>query len=171
MEEKKKEREAHHEKVTQTRSDILVYQTEPLEKPLTFAGPLSAVLYASSSAKDTDWFMRVVWVTKEGKTYSLVTGKIRARFHQSMKEPVLLTPGKIYKYTLDLWQTGITIPAGDSLRVEVSSASFPVFSRNLNTGGHNEKETHFVKAEQRIYHNEKYPSYILLPVIPEEKMK
>ncbi len=171
VEEKKKEREAHHEKVTQTRSDILVYQTEPLEKPLTFAGPLSAVLYASSSAKDTDWFMRVVWVTKEGKTYSLVTGKIRARFHQSMKEPVLLTPGKIYKYTLDLWQTGITIPAGDSLRVEVSSASFPVFSRNLNTGGHNEKEIHFVKAEQRIYHNEKYPSHILLPVIPEEKMK
>jgi len=171
VDEKKKEREALHEKITQTRPDILAYQTEPLEKPLTFAGPISAALYASTSAKDTDWFMRVVWVTKEGKTYSLAEGKIRARFRESMKEPELLTPEKIYKYTLDLWQTGITIPAGDSLRVEVSSASFPVFSRNLNTGGHNEKETHYVKAEQRIYHSEKYPSHILLPVIPEEKMK
>lgn len=170
-EEKKKEREAQHEKTTQTRSDILVYQTEPLEKPLTFAGPLSAVLYASTSAEDTDWFMRVVWVTKEGKTYSLAEGKIRARFRESMKKSVLLTPGKIYRYTLDLWQTGITIPVGDSLRVEISSASFPVFSRNLNTGGHNEKEIDYVKAEQKIYHSKEYPSHILLPVIPEEKMK
>lgn len=171
VEQKKKEREAHHEEVTQTRTDILVYQTEPLEKPLNFAGPISAVLYASTSAKDTDWFMRLVWITKEGKTFSLAEGKIRARFRESMKKPVLLTPGKVNKYTLDLWQTGITIPAGDSLRVEVSSASFPVFSRNLNTGGHNEKDTQYVKAEQKIYHHKNYPSHILLPVIPEEKMK
>jgi len=169
VEEKKKEAEAYHEKITQSRSDILVYQTEPVEKPLTFAGPLSAVLYASTSAKDTDWFMRLVWVTKKGKTYRLAEGKIRARFLQSMKQPVLLTPGKIYEYTLDLWQTGITIPAGDSLRVEIASASFPLFSRNLNTGGHNEKETHYVKAEQKIYHSKKYPSHLLLPVIPEKR--
>ncbi|MFB0564964.1 MAG: CocE/NonD family hydrolase [Candidatus Aminicenantaceae bacterium] len=171
VEEKKKEAEAHHEKTTQSRSDILVYQTKPLEKPLTFAGPISAVLYASTSAKDTDWFMRLVWVTKQDKTYTLAEGKIRARFHQSMKQPELLTPGKIYKYTLDLWQSGITIREGDSLRVEVSSASFPMFSRNLNTGGHNEKETDYVKAEQKIFHSKKYPSHILLPVIPEEKLK
>ena len=171
VEQKKKEREAHHEEVTQTRPDILVYQTGPLEKPLTFAGPISAVLYASTSAKDTDWFMRLVWISKGGKTLSLAEGKIRARFRESLKKPVLLTPGKVYQYTLDLWQTGITIPAGDSLRVEVSSASFPLFSRNLNTGGHNEKETQFVKAEQKIYHSKKYPSHVLLPVIPEEKIK
>ncbi|UCC39194.1 MAG: CocE/NonD family hydrolase [Candidatus Aminicenantes bacterium] len=171
VEEKRKEAEAHHEKITQSRSDILTYQTKPFEKPLTFAGPISAVLYASTSAKDTDWFMRLVWITKEGKTYRLAEGKIRARFHKSMKKPKFLKPGKIYKYTLDLWQTGITIPAGDSLRVEVASASFPLFSRNLNTGGHNEKETQYVKAEQMIYHSKKYPSHVLLPVIPDEKIK
>ncbi|MFQ6109273.1 MAG: CocE/NonD family hydrolase [Candidatus Aminicenantales bacterium] len=171
LEEKKKEAESYHEKIARSRSDILVYRTEPLKKPLTFAGPLSARLFASTSAKDTDWFMRLVWVTKEGKTYTLTEGKIRARFRESTEKPALLTPGKIYEYELDLWQTGITIPAGDSLRVEVASASFPLFSRNLNTGGHNEKETRFVKAEQTIFHSKKYPSYILLPVIPEEKLK
>jgi len=166
----KAQAEAHHENITQSRSDILVYQTKPLEKPLTFAGPISAVLYASSSAKDTDWFMRLVKITKDGKTYRLSEGKIRARFHNSMKKPELLVPGKVYKYTLDLWHTGVTIPAGASLRVEVSSASFPLFSRNLNTGGHNEKDTKFVKAEQKIYHNAQYPSHILLPVIPQDKL-
>jgi len=171
LEQKKTATQEYHEKTTQSRSDILVYQTKPVEKPLTFAGPISAVLYASTSAKDTDWFMRLVWVTKDGRTYTLVEGKIRARFRESMKKPVLLTSGKVYEYKLDLWQTGITIPVGDSLRVEISSASFPLFSRNLNTGAHNEKETDFVKAEQRIYHDKNYPSHILLPVIPDERMK
>jgi putative CocE/NonD family hydrolase len=171
QEDLKKEVEANHEKVTQARQDILVYQTKPLEKPLTFAGPLSAVLYASSSARDTDWFMRLVWIQKNSKTFPLAEGKIRARFRKSMKKPELLEPGTIYEYALDLWHTGITIPVGDSLRVEVASASFPYFSRNLNTGGQNEKETKFVSAEQMIYHSPAYPSHILLPVIPDEKLK
>jgi predicted acyl esterase len=73
----------------------------------------------------------------------------------------------VYEYQLDLWQTGITIPKGRRLRVEVASASFPSFSRNLNTGGHNETETRYVAAEQTIYHSKDYPSHVLLPVIPE----
>ena len=171
VEERMDKARAHHEEVTRSRQDILVYQTKPLEKPLSFAGPISAVLYASSSARDTDWFMRIVWLTKEGKTFSLAEGKIRARFRKSMKDPELLKPGEVYEYRLDIWHTGLTIPVGDSLRVEVASASFPFFSRNLNTGGHNEKETRFVKAEQKIFHSAKYPSHVLLPVIPEEKLK
>ncbi len=41
-----------------------------------------------------------------------------------------------------------------------------MFSRNLNTGGHNETETVYVSAEQTIYHDAKHPSHVLLPVIP-----
>ncbi len=165
VEEKKKERDGYHGKVTESRRDILVYSTKPLEKPLTFAGPLSAVLYASSSARDTDWFMRLMEVDKEGKIFTLAEGTIRARFRESMKKPRFLEPGKVYQYNIDLWQTGITIPAGHRLRVEVASASFPLFSRNLNTGGHNEKDTDYVPAEQTVYHNAQYPSHVLLPVI------
>jgi predicted acyl esterase len=56
----------------------LVYQTEPLKKPLTFAGPLSAVLYAATSAKDTDWLMRLCVVDPQGAITVLTEGKIRA---------------------------------------------------------------------------------------------
>lgn len=165
VEEKKKQREQHHEDVTQDRTDILVYQSGPLEEPLTFAGPMSAVLYASSSAKDTDWFMRVMEVEQSGKIFMLAEGKIRARFRNSTKKPEFLKPGEVYEYRLDLWQTGITIPKGHQLRIEVASASFPMFSRNLNTGGHNEMEVEYVTAEQTIYHDAERPSHILLPVI------
>jgi putative CocE/NonD family hydrolase len=169
VEQTKKEREAHHEQVTQTRRDILVYTSEPLDEPLTFAGPISAVLYASSSARDTDWFVGLMEVDEDGKIFPLVEGKIRARYRQSTQEPELLEPGKVYEYHVDMWQTGITIPPGRRLRVEVASAWFPLFSRNLNTGGHNEMDTEYVSAEQTIYHSSQYPSYVLLPVIPDKE--
>ena len=164
-EERKEEAQNWYRKQSETRRDILVYQTEPLEKPLTFAGPISAVLYASSSAKDTDWFVHLAEVDKDGKMFPLAHGKIRARFRKSMSKPELLMPGEVYEYTLDLWHTGITIEAGRRLRVEIASAAFPLFSRNLNTGGNNEVETKFVSADQTIFHDQRRPSHLLLPVI------
>jgi len=158
-----------YEEITKERQDILVFETEPFEEPLTIAGPMSAKLYASSSALDTDWFL-TIFAFKDGQGPIPLgnpwgRGTIRARFRNSLSQPELLEPGKIYEYTIDLWHTGITLERGWRIRVEVTSAFFPFFSRNLNTGGHNEMETDFVQAEQKIYHSEEYPSHILLPVV------
>jgi putative CocE/NonD family hydrolase len=158
---------AYYGRVNEERSDILVFDTPPMDEPLTFAGPISAVLYAASSAKDTDWFMRLAKVEEDGTVFPLVHGVIRARYRNSFSKPEMLEPGKVYEYHLDLWHTGITIQKGERLRVEVASASFPMFSRNLNTGGHNEMETEYISATHTIYHDQKHPSHVRLPVIPQ----
>ena len=171
VEEEREKVFAYHGKVDEERSDILVYETAPMSDSLVVAGPVSAVIYASSSAKDTDFFVRLSVIDEKGLVFPLVHGTIRARYRESFSKPTLLAPGEIYEYRLDLWQTGITIPKGRKLRVEVASASFPTFSRNLNTGKHNETETKFVKATQRIYHDARYPSDVLLPVIEKPDFK
>jgi putative CocE/NonD family hydrolase len=163
--ERKTEAEEHHQRLSEQRKDILVYETEPLEQPLTFAGPISATLYAASSAQDTDWFVTLCEVDADGKVFPLTKGKLRARYRESMTTPELLRPNEIYEYELDLWQTAIRIPSGARLRVEIASAAFPLFSRNLNTGGHNETETDHVVAHQTIFHDQDHPSHVLLPVI------
>jgi putative CocE/NonD family hydrolase len=162
---------AYYGKIDAQRTDILVYETEPMVDSLVFAGPVSAVLYASSSAKDTDFFMRLSEIDGEGRVFPLVHGTIRARYRESFSAPKLLTPGEICEYRLDLWQTGITIEKGNKLRVEVASAAFPTFSRNLNTGTHNETEKKFVAAAQKIYHDAAHPSHVLLPVIEKPAFK
>jgi putative CocE/NonD family hydrolase len=162
---------AYHAEMTAGRKDVLVYVTEPFKEAYTFAGPLSAVLYAASSAKDTDWHVRLVEVDPKGELFILGAGKVRARFRKSMSKPELLEPDKVYEYQIDLWQTGLTVQPGGRLRVEVASAAFPLFSRNLNTGGHNEKETAFVPAKQAVYHSQEYPSYIVLPSLPRFEVK
>jgi hypothetical protein len=166
-EEEKKKHKAFHRETADQRPDMLVFITEALTEPLTFCGPLSAVLYASSSAKDTDWFITLSEEKADGEIFTLAQGKIRARYRNSLSKPGMLKGGEVVAYTLDLWHTGITIPKRSRLRVDVASALFPTFSRNLNTGGHNETEKKFVKADQKIFHSEKYPSHILLPVLPE----
>lgn len=162
---------AYYGKIDAERQDILVYETPPTHDSLVIAGPISAVLYASSSAKDTDWFMRLSEIDEKGLVYPLGRGTIRARYRESFSKPKLLEPSAVYEYRLDLWQTGVTIPAGHKLRVEVASAAFPTFSRNLNTGKHNETETKFVKATQKIYRDAQHPSHVLLPVIERPEFK
>jgi putative CocE/NonD family hydrolase len=131
---------------------------------------LSAVLYASTSARDTDWFVHLLDVDPDGHSHDLwsnSSGVVRARYRDSLTKPELLEPGKIYRYDLDLWHTGIALGPGHRLRVVISSAAFPNFSRNLNPGGDNQTETTYVLAHQTIYHDAEHPSYILLPSIPE----
>lgn len=153
-----------------SREDMLVYETAPFEQPLTIAGPISAVLYASSSAKDTDWFVTIYIVAEDGEIspMGMTWGALRARFRNSMSTPVFLEKDKIYEFTIDLSHTGNTFSKGERIRMEISSASFPEYSRNLNTGGHNEMETEYVSAVQKIYHTKEYPSHLLLPVIKGE---
>ena len=57
---------------------------------------------------------------------------------------------------------------GHRLRVEISSSNFPRFDRNLNTGGDIGTGTDWQIAHQTVLHNSRYPSHLLLPVIPNE---
>ncbi len=149
------------------RKDVLVYETQPFENPFTIAGPISTKLYASSSAKDTDWCIMLYGVTEEETIFpiGMTWGVIRASYRNSMVKPELLEEDKLYEYTIDLGHTGYTFSEGERIRMEISSALYPEYSRNLNTGGHNEMETKYVTAEQKIYHADKYNSYLMLPVI------
>jgi putative CocE/NonD family hydrolase len=156
---------ADYESNASSRSDILVYESDALAEPLMVMGPVSARIHASSSARDTDWVVYWRVVNDRGEATPLGRGTLRARFRNSPSHPELLTEDQIYEYTIDLWHMGIQIERGWRIRLEVASACFPSFSRNLNTGGNNEIDTKFVTARQRIFHSRDHASYLALPVV------
>ena len=149
------------------RPDVLVYTTDPLEEDVEVTGPVSVVLYASSSAPDTDFTAKLVDVHPGGKSINVAQGIIRARYRNSWEKPELLTPGEVYKFTIDLWSTSNCFVAGHRIGVEISSSNFPQFDRNPNTGHPFGKDSETQIATQTIYHDEERPSHVLLPVIPE----
>src|SRR5262249_8236268 len=109
----------------EARQDVLVYSSEPMEKPFEVTGPLKVVLYASSSAPDTDFTAKLVDVRPDGYAQNIADGILRARYRASLNTPKLLSKGEVYELTIDLWATSHVFLPGHCLRVEVSSSNFP----------------------------------------------
>lgn len=147
------------------REDVLVYSTPPLKNDIEITGPVTALIYASSSALNTDFTAKLVDVYPDGRAIRICEGIIRADHRNPELTPTNIEPGKVYKFNIDLWATSNVFKKGHKIRVEISSSNFPRFDRNLNTGNYFATETKWVKAEQTVFHNEQYPSCIILPVI------
>ena len=157
------------------RSDVLVYTTPPLEEEVEVVGPITARLYAATSAGDTDWMVRLVDVHTDGYAAFLCEGVMRARHRDPGQDGKFtpdrlstIEPGKAYPYTIEFWRaTGNAFAKGHRIRVEISSSYFPYYLRNLNTGADNTGlETQSVVARQTIHHDRNAPSHVVLPVIP-----
>ena len=154
------------QRANETRSDVLVFSTPPLTKDTEVTGYISVELYASTSAVDTDFTALLVDVDETGYARFLTDGIVRARYRESMKEASALTPGQIYKYTIDLWATANVFKAGHRIRLYISSSNFPRFNRNMNTGEDITGTSRSLKAQQTIYHDRDHSSVLILPVIP-----
>jgi putative CocE/NonD family hydrolase len=155
------------QRAAERRDDVLVYTSEPLSTPLEVTGPITMALYASTTAPDTDWTAKLVDVAPDGFARNVQDGILRARYREGAGMPAsLLEPGRVYEYTIDLWATSNTFLQGHQIRLEISSSNFPRFDRNLNTGEKPGTGTRLQVAKQTIYHSARYPSHVVLPVIP-----
>lgn len=155
--------------------DVLVYTTPPLEEEVEVTGPVTAKLYAATSARDTDWMVRLIDVQPDGYSAMLCEGLMRARHRDPAREGAfnpgklsVIEPNRVYEYTIEFWRaTSNAFAKGHRIRVEISSSYFPLYLRNLNTGADNiGLERSFVVARQKLMHTAAQPSHIILPVIP-----
>jgi len=148
------------------REDVLIYTGEVLTSDMEVTGPVRLTLFAASSAPDTDFTAKLIDVRPDGYAQNIVEGVLRARFRESLTVPALITPEKVYEYTVDLWATSHVFKAGHRLRLEVSSSNFPRYDRNPNTGHEFGVDDELRTAQQTIFHDQRYPSHLVLPVIP-----
>jgi len=150
------------------REDVLVYTSNPLDENLEVTGSVFIELFATSSAVDTDFTAKLVEVNHKNIPLNITDGIIRARFRDGIKHPNLLTPNTIYKFTIELWPTSHVFAIRNRIRLEISSSSFPRYDRNLNTGDKPLLGSKYLTANQKIFHNAKYPSCIILPIVSDK---
>jgi uncharacterized protein len=148
------------------RKDVLVYSTGPLEQDVEVTGPVKLVLWAASSARDTDFTGKLVDVHPEGKAFNLCEGIVRAQYRDGMDKPLLLEPEQATRFEIDLWVTSNLFRRGHRIRLEVSSSNFPRFDRNPNSGKPFGTDTELLEAKQTIFHDGQHRSELVLPVIP-----
>lgn len=153
------------------RRDVLVFQTEPLEKDTEVTGEIEVKLWISSSAKDTDFTAKLVDVYPasaewpDGFDLNVTDGIVRARFRESLKVEKLMVPGEVYPVTIKLYPTSNVFKKGHRIRVDISSSNYPRFDVNPNTGEPLNGHRRMVIATNTIYHHAGRPSQIVLPMV------
>lgn len=146
------------------RDDVLVYTTAAFEEALELVGDVVARLHVSSSAPDTDFVVKLCDVGRDGRSRNLVDGWIRMRYRDSWEEPSLLSPDEVYSVEIPLGATGVLLPAGHRLRLQVASTSFPHLDRNMNTGNDAGADAEGVVADQTVHHSLEHPSHVEVPL-------
>ena len=155
----------------ETRNDILVYTSEPLEEGIEVSGFIEMSLFVSSDVKDTDFTVKLIDVYPDGTAYNLDETIQRARYREGYDKEVMMEKGEVYEISLTPMSTSNYFKKGHRIRIEVSSSNFPRFARNLNTGGNNYDETEGIVAHNTIHHSSAFPSEIRLPIVGKMKME
>ena len=156
------------------RSDVLVFQTEPLESDVEVTGAIEVVLWISSTAVDTDFTAKLVDVYPPNEDYpggyhlSIVDSILRVRYRNGFDKAELMEPGSVYRIRIPLPPTSNLFKAGHRIRLDVSSSNFPRFDVNPNTGEPVGRHTHAVKAVNTVHLDAQRASSITLPVIANE---
>jgi hypothetical protein len=161
------------------RPDVAVFSSAPLDRDLTIAGELTAVLYASTDVKDTDWWVHVSDLDDRGRSHRITQGMIRARFRHNddpqhhvfgsnyqTEKPLSGDPHEVVRYEIGIRSIANTFQRGHRIRIAVMNAldnySFP----NSNTGRHEGHVTETIIGNMAIHHTAAYPSHVVLPVMP-----
>jgi len=171
-----------------SRTDVLTYETEPLETDLVVAGPLKATLHVSTTGTDSDWVVKLIDVypgdfpeippalpaganaaapvttaapSRMGGYQQLVRGEpFRGKFRNSYEKPEPFTPGKVEKIEFELPDVYHAFRRGHRLMIQVQSSWFPLVDRNPQKFLKiaTAKAEDFQKATQRVYRSAKNPS-------------
>ncbi len=150
------------------RTDVLTYQTEPLQTNVTIAGPITPVLRVSTSGTDSDFVVKLIDVYPNdmpdpdpnprsvhfGGYQQMVRGEpFRGKFRRSMSKPEPFVPGKPAKIEFEMPDVLHTFQAGHRIMVQIQSSWFPLTDRNpqrfedIPTA----KAADFQKAVERVY--------------------
>ncbi len=160
---------AHDYRALAGRKDVLVYDSDPLPADTEVTGPIHAEIYVSADVPDIDLWVRLLDVAPDGTAFNLMSpglDVLRASYRNEKLQPELLKPGEIYKLTLDRMLTSNVFRASHQIRIQISGAFFPHFSRNLQSGESEITSSAMCPARVRIYHDSDHRSRMELPVIP-----
>jgi uncharacterized protein len=160
---------AHDYRELPKRSDVLVFETEPLAEPLRVVGAMNAEIFLSADAPDADLWVKVYDVLPDGTAWNLMSPGLdvqRASYREGGPARKLLTPGEAVPLRFDTLFTGNLFDKGHRLRVVLAGAFFPHFSRNLQTGELETTSAASRPATLTIHHDRAHASRIVLPVVP-----
>jgi putative CocE/NonD family hydrolase len=159
---------AHDYRALAGRGDLLTYETAPLEQPVEIIGTIVAELEVGATVPDFDLWMQLYDVAPDGTAWNLSsfgTALQRASYRNGGPEREPLSPGTAVPIRLTRMVTANRFLAGHRIRITLSTAFAPLFSRNLQTGALEFDSSRTRTGTISVRHP---TSRIILPVVPLE---
>ena len=147
----------------ESRGDVLVYTSAPLERDTEVTGYVTLDLWAATTGADTDWTGKLVDVHPDGKAQNVCDGILRASYRDSLESPSPIQTGEAYRYRVEVGPTAMLFRKGHQIRLEVSSSNFPAYARY--TGSPHDQSDNMGPSTQTVLHDADHPSALQLPVV------
>lgn len=148
------------------RDDVLFFLSQPLEVPLTIAGPVKATLYMSSDCDDTCLTYKISEVRPDGTAHNIRTGITTLAYRNDTRGSAQsYTPNEVVELNIETLPVTWQMKPGSRLRIDITSSNFPEYSIHSNFAGLWSEQVQTRKARQTIYMDERYNSRISIPVI------
>ncbi|GAB5553424.1 MAG: CocE/NonD family hydrolase [Saprospiraceae bacterium] len=127
------------------RPDVLTFQTDVLDDPMTLSGEIMAKLKVMLSVTDADFIVKLIdvypddtppnkatpaHITMAGYQQLVRAETFRGRFRNSFSKPEPFTPGKVETVEFPLQDVLHTFKKGHRIMVQVHSTWFPYIDRN-----------------------------------------
>lgn len=146
--------------------DVRTFTTAPLTSSVEWTGKVRAELFVASTAKDTDFIVRISDVYPDGRSILIVDYVRRARYREGFEKEVLMRAGKIYRIAFDVGSLSQIFNRGHRIRVTVASTGAPFYEPQPQTG---EPATidfpaHCVVATNTLFHDQAHASRVIAPV-------
>jgi putative CocE/NonD family hydrolase len=146
------------------RPDQLVFTGAVLTHPVIVVGKVVGRVFASSTAPDTDFTIKLVDVYPDGREMLVTDGILRGRFRNGFESESFLTPDSVYAFDVDLWSTALAFDVGHRIQVIVSSSNSPRFGVNPNDGRPFNSPHLPTICTNTVHMTPEHPSHIILPV-------
>ncbi len=147
------------------RSDVLIFNTEPLTADLDVIGPIAGEIFLRSNTEHTDLYLCLCDVTPNSRSTNVCDGYTRLRPELAMAGRSM-TDGGSRKVHVEFWPTAYRFRRGHRIRVFVASGAHPRYARNPGSDELLGNAHTMVIAHQEILHGPKHPSAIMLSVQP-----
>ncbi|MBA4189170.1 MAG: acylase [Planctomycetaceae bacterium] len=147
-------------------TEVRTFTSEVLSDPVEWTGKVQAELWVSSTAKDTDFIVRVSDVYPDGRSMLVIDYIRRARYREGYEKEVMMEPGTVYPVAFDVGWTSLIFNKGHRIRITVASTGAPFYEPNPNTGEPLtvEPPETTVMAKNTLYLDKKHATRIIAPV-------
>ncbi len=162
------------------RPDVLTWTSTELSAPLRISGEPVVHLSASTSGTDSDWVVKLIDVYPDevpgdpqlgGYQLPIAMDIFRGRYRTSLSHPSPLTPNQPLDYKFALPTANHVFLPGHRIMIQIQSSWFPLYDRNPQTYVPRiffAKPSDFQRATQRIWHTPSHPTFVDMPVVPDE---